>query len=68
MRVRVFRQRPLEQRPVYPTFVVIARDDVRAKFQVPVTTLGHGERAKHVTAVLEHLQQLVMRLARNHEI
>jgi hypothetical protein len=50
------------------TSVAIARDDVRAKLPLPATAPGHAERAKHVSEVLKHLQQLVIRLTRNHEI
>ena len=50
------------------TFVATARDDLRARFPLPATAPGHAEREKHVSAALEHLQQFVTRLARNHKI
>ena len=48
--------------------IAIARDDFRAKFPLPATAPGHATRVKHVSEALEHLQQLVVRLARDYEI
>lgn len=48
--------------------IVIARDDVRARFPFPATASGHAERVKSVSEALERLQRLVIRLAKNHEI
>lgn len=48
--------------------VAIAYDDFRAQFPLPAMAPGHAERVKSVSDALERLQQLVIRLARKHEI
>ena len=65
---------PANIAPLYPLLkgmvklLAIARDDIQAKFPLPSTAPGHAERAKHVFEVLERLQRLVVRLAKDHEI
>lgn len=48
--------------------VAIARDGFRAGFTLPAMAPGYAERAKRVSAALEHFHQFVLRLAGHHGI